>query len=211
MLQQQQQHSYDGRAYGSAVPSGLARQAPLTSIMSDSPAHGVRYSHTAALQNLLAPVNEEPVCSQQQPAMTAMRDIAGLMRRLDRSAAELSSPGATGSDDYDDGCSSTGGLDRGFDAKREDASVDSMVECMRALASTASLAEVAGAVQQIMGYVERESRRRDAQSERHHRVVAALAAILAQSAASSTAASRRSSHAEWSPSQARDLAQGQDG
>ncbi|KAJ2001791.1 hypothetical protein GGI04_003602, partial [Coemansia thaxteri] len=53
--QQQQQHSYDGRAYGSAVPSGLARQAPLTSIMSDSPAHGVRYSHTAALQNLLAP------------------------------------------------------------------------------------------------------------------------------------------------------------
>ncbi|KAJ2159846.1 hypothetical protein GGF46_002737 [Coemansia sp. RSA 552] len=92
-------------------------------------------------------------------------------------------------------------------------STRSIVEQMRALASASSSADVSGAAQQIVGYIERESRRRHQQSERHHAVVAALADILAQlgaapAAAPSAATSRRSSEAirEWSPAQSRNSA-----
>ncbi|KAJ2220657.1 hypothetical protein EV180_004924 [Coemansia sp. RSA 518] len=97
-------------------------------------------------------------------------------------------------------------LDCDSDAHSAESAVDSVIERMRALASNAPLADISSAAQQIIGYVERESRRRQQQSDRHHTVVAALADILTRSGASTTAApsiatSRRSSGAprEWSP------------
>ncbi|KAJ1942060.1 hypothetical protein GGF37_003281, partial [Kickxella alabastrina] len=57
---------------------------------------------------------------------------------------------------------------------------EGMLERMRTLAGTSSATDISNAVNQIVGYVERESQRRQLQSERHHRVVTALADILGQ-------------------------------
>ncbi|KAJ2763819.1 hypothetical protein IWQ57_005425, partial [Coemansia nantahalensis] len=85
-------------------------------------------------------------------------------------------------------------------------SADGVVDQMRTLAGASSAADIATAAQQIMGYLERECRRRQKQSERHHMIAAALADILALSDSPSAVAqsappSRRSSGAPrgWSP------------
>ncbi|KAI7823468.1 hypothetical protein BX661DRAFT_186681 [Kickxella alabastrina] len=46
---------------------------------------------------------------------------------------------------------------------------EGMLERMRTLAGTSSATDISNAVNQIVGYVERESQRRQLQSERHHR------------------------------------------
>ncbi|KAJ2840797.1 hypothetical protein FBU31_000122, partial [Coemansia sp. 'formosensis'] len=193
-------------------------QASLASILSSSTSSNTRPNPASSLtlHHLLspAPVEEIPCCSSSQlsPAIYAhaphpgstehpqrdgsIRDIAGLLRQLDQA-----------SDNYDYGDDED---DDDIDSNSTDkqSGVDAMIGRMRALASESSAADVSSAVYHIMSYVERESRRRHVQSERHHRVVAALADILAQSTASSTAApsaavSRRSSGVErgWSPQQ----------
>ncbi|KAJ2000737.1 hypothetical protein GGI06_005897, partial [Coemansia sp. S85] len=136
---------------------------------------------------------------QQQQRGQSIRDIAGLLHHLDQA-----------SDNYDDDDDDDIDIDIDIDSDSIDKSsgVDGMIARMRVLASEASAPDVSSAVYLIMNYVERESRRRHMQSERHHRVVAALADILTQSTASSTAApsaaaSRRSSGVGrgWSPQQ----------
>ncbi|KAJ1852760.1 hypothetical protein LPJ73_002766 [Coemansia sp. RSA 2703] len=103
-------------------------------------------------------------------AATADDDIPALLHRLDRS------------EDLDDENSTNEyGSQRAAEANEY-----RIVERMRALAEVSSPAAISQAAQRIMGYVERESRRRQMQSERHHRVVAALADILAQTRASSS-------------------------
>ncbi|KAJ1669252.1 hypothetical protein GGF38_002399, partial [Coemansia sp. RSA 25] len=158
-------------------------------------------SSASTLQHLLSPAaGEQPPPAVYAPSpgsasdRPSIRDIAGLLHRLDRSA-----------DSYDDDDDDEMDLNDS-DSVSKACGVGGMIERMRALASESSAADVSSAVRQIMSYVERESRRRHVQSERHHRVVAALADILAQSTASSTAApsaaaSRRSSgvEREWSP------------
>ncbi|KAJ2848882.1 hypothetical protein IWW36_003018 [Coemansia brasiliensis] len=139
----------------------------------DPPEHG----GGLALHHLLATPEQDPLQPTMYPPATdssgpTVHDLPRMLHRLD--------------------CS----LDS---ADREPGeSVGVIIERMRALASTASAADIASTAQQIMGYVERESRRRQQQSERHHAVVTALADILARSSASSTmapsaATSRRSS------------------
>ncbi|KAJ2743949.1 hypothetical protein GGI20_003355 [Coemansia sp. BCRC 34301] len=181
-----------------AAATSQMSQASLASILS-SDTRPNPTNTASTLQHLLS-----PAAAETQPSAThlpnpgsaerqsSIRDIAGLLHRLDRSPDSYDN-------DYDmDDSDSVG----------KACSVDGMIERMRALASESTAADVSSAVHQIMIYVERESRRRHVQSERHHRVVAALADILAQSTASSTAApsaaaSRRSSgfEREWSPRQ----------
>ncbi|KAJ2786859.1 hypothetical protein GGI15_001179 [Coemansia interrupta] len=102
-------------------------------------------------------------------AMTA-EDIPALLHRLDRSE-----------DLEDDNLINEYGNRHTVEANE-----DSIVERMRTLAEASSPAAISQAAQRIMGYVERESRRRQMQSKRHHRVVAALADILAHTRASSS-------------------------
>ncbi|KAJ1930864.1 hypothetical protein FBU59_006906 [Linderina macrospora] len=79
--------------------------------------------------------------------------------------------------------------------------IDSLVERMRNMTSLASPSEMSGVAQQILSYVETESRRRQMQSERHDRIVSTLAEIIASTPASTpitNTASRRSSvMQEW--------------
>ncbi|KAJ1721969.1 hypothetical protein LPJ53_003572 [Coemansia erecta] len=100
----------------------------------------------------------------------AVNDIPALLHQLDRS------------EDLDDDSS----INEYGSQQAAEANEDSIVERMRTLAGASSPAAISQAAQRIMGYVERESRRRQMQSERHHRVVAALADILAQTRASSS-------------------------
>ncbi|KAJ1892503.1 hypothetical protein LPJ71_007417, partial [Coemansia sp. S17] len=210
--------AHQGMAQASPVISQSPHQASLASILSSSFSSNTRPYPVSAptLQHLLspAPVEEMPRSSSSQPSPAvyaqaphpssaqhpqrepSIRDIAGLLHQLDQASDNY--------DDYDD----VDDEDIDSDSIDKMSGVESMIGRMRALASESSAADVSSAVYHIMSYVERESRRRHVQSERHHRVVAALADILAQSTASSTAApsaaaSRRSSGVErgWSPQQ----------
>ncbi|KAJ2261495.1 hypothetical protein GGI01_002244 [Coemansia sp. RSA 376] len=210
--------AHQGMAQASPVISQSPHQASLASILSSSSSSNTRPYPVSAptLQHLLspAPVEEMPRSSSSQPSPAvyaqaphpgsaqhpqrepSIRDIAGLLHQLDQASDNY--------DDYDD----VDDEDIDSDSIDKMSGVESMIGRMRALASESSAADVSSAVYHIMSYVERESRRRHVQSERHHRVVAALADILAQSTASSTAApsaaaSRRSSGVErgWSPQQ----------
>ncbi|KAJ1726372.1 hypothetical protein LPJ61_005231, partial [Coemansia biformis] len=101
-------------------------------------------------------------------------DLPRMLRRLDCSLDD-------DDDDDEDNCDGNpgGGIsDHGGDARL---SVDCVIDQMRSLAGASSSVDIANAAQQIMGYLERESQRRQRQSERHHVVAAALADILAQS------------------------------
>ncbi|KAJ2557611.1 hypothetical protein EV175_001233 [Coemansia sp. RSA 1933] len=76
--------------------------------------------------------------------------------------------------------------------------IDGIIERMRVLAGSSTSADISAVAQQIMSYVERESRRRQLQSERHMHIVSALADVLSRSSTEATVApspstSRRSS------------------
>ncbi|KAJ2389030.1 hypothetical protein GGI23_005923, partial [Coemansia sp. RSA 2559] len=123
--------------------------------------------------------------SQDRTGAASITDIPSLLRQADSSASCYS---AFDSDDY------------GQDAHAAAASqsIDSIIERMRVLAGTSTSTDISTAAQQIMSYVERESRRRHIQSERHLHVVCALAEVVSRSSADTTAApsastSRRSS------------------
>ncbi|KAJ1898599.1 hypothetical protein LPJ81_004304 [Coemansia sp. IMI 209127] len=123
--------------------------------------------------------------SQDRTGATSITDIPSLLRQADSSAGCYS---AFDGDDY--------GLDIHTAAFSQ--SIDGIIERMRALAGTSTSADISTAAQQIMNYVERESRRRHIQSERHLHVVSALAEVMSRSSADTTAApsastSRRSS------------------
>ncbi|KAJ2870152.1 hypothetical protein GGH93_005790 [Coemansia aciculifera] len=211
---------HQGLVQTSPVTSQSPHQASLASILSSSSSSNTRPYPISAptLQHLLspAPAEEMPRSSSSQPSPAvytqaphpgstqhsqrepSIRDITGLLHQLDQASDNY--------DDYDDVDDED--IDIDSDSIDKMSGVDGMIGRMRALASESSAADVSNAVYHIMSYVERESRRRHVQSERHHRVVAALADILAQSTASSTAApsaaaSRRSSGVErgWSPQQ----------
>ncbi|KAJ2859808.1 hypothetical protein FB639_005723, partial [Coemansia asiatica] len=134
-------------------------------------------------------------------------DIPELLQQLDRSTAAEGEHAPYDNDHNDDDDSNGFGS---YDPHKSTAlSEEAVVERMRMLAGTSSPTAISNAAQQIMGYVERESRRRQIQSERHHRMVAALADILTQTRASS--ASRRSSGIarEWSNNGYEDASQQQ--
>ncbi|KAJ2087285.1 hypothetical protein EV179_004900 [Coemansia sp. RSA 487] len=135
---------------------------------------------------------------------TSITDIPLLLRQVDSSTSCYSAldgdeysqdshiPSSMRHRDYDDGHSKplrsvTGSL-----------SMDNVIERMWVLAGISTSADVSAAAQRIMSYVERESKRRQIQSERHYRVVTELAEILTRSSVDTTAApsastSRRSS------------------
>ncbi|KAI9502631.1 hypothetical protein BX070DRAFT_226542 [Coemansia spiralis] len=154
------------------------------------------------------------VDAMPQEHSTSIYDIPTLLRRIDSSSsssyAAIDIVGNDEGEEYSHHHDNRGsiqyhrhhGSNTGNQSKQSRspsiASVDSMIERMKMLASTSSSTDISNAAQQIMGYVERESKRRQMQSERHHRIVIALAEILSRSSASSTAApststSRRSS------------------
>ncbi|KAJ1963756.1 hypothetical protein GGI12_001866, partial [Dipsacomyces acuminosporus] len=74
-------------------------------------------------------------------------------------------------------------------AQAQDAQVDLLVDRMRSLVSSSPVQEISSVAQQIMSYIESESRRRQQQSERHHKIVLALAGIISGSSSPVTESS----------------------
>ncbi|KAJ2698457.1 hypothetical protein FB645_005634 [Coemansia sp. IMI 203386] len=182
----------------------------LHNLLAPLPTHPPEPSHTAAINSADASTSTTAVPDASRHAQGAAKGIhyASLSRSAMSSRAHHSDSQMSIDDIPEllhqlDRSVAAGGESAGYgenndDASRAALSEDAVVERMRTLAESSSPTAISNAAQQIMGYVERESRRRQLQSERHHRMVAALADILAHTRASS--ASRRSSgaaHEEW--------------
>ncbi|KAJ2517742.1 hypothetical protein H4217_003764 [Coemansia sp. RSA 1939] len=201
------QSDHESRSY----TSSSAAYAAFGNTQSPPQIHRPPSSLADAVSSLV--VNPDPVhahlldsSSGQGRAGASIRDIPALLRQADNtigvhSALERDEYGDellnrdTSHNQhrpYDDGNARLHRVAAGM------TSTDGVIEQMWALANTSSSAEISAVAQHIMGYVERESRRRVVQSERHSRVVSALAEILSQTSTDTTAApsastSRRSS------------------
>ncbi|KAJ2659081.1 hypothetical protein IWW48_003710 [Coemansia sp. RSA 1200] len=201
------QTDHESRSY----TSSSAAYAAFGNTQSPSQTHRPPSSLTDAVSSLV--VNPDPVPAHsrdssagQGHAGASIRDIPALLRQADNTIGIHS---ALERDEYDDELLNHGtthnqyrtyddGNARSHRAVAGMTTTDGVIEQMWALANTSSSAEISAVAQHIMGYVERESRRRVVQSERHSRVVSALAEILSQTSTDTTAApsastSRRSS------------------
>ncbi|KAJ2778825.1 hypothetical protein H4R18_004375 [Coemansia javaensis] len=194
--QGQPPHANDSPETSRASLTDERRMSYATELSAAAQALAVSSSSSAGglpLEQILAAPEGSPQPPRRHSGRSpgSIYDIPHMLRRLDR---------ALDGDGDGDG-------DRSPARDAELLSVGSVVEQIQALAGSSAPADVACAVQQVMRYMERESQRRQRQSERHHMVAVALTNILAQSGAGapeSASTSRRSSGVlhEWLPAHA---------